>query len=88
MKLIKCSSVLVLHRCCKRYCSGIQMYSVQSTNSKTAREFSSRTRPADYNHLVGNNQQTPACILILLRKNNTEFHYFQLLGSFINSLRQ
>lgn len=39
-------------------------------------------------HLVGNNQQTPACILILLRKPDTEFHYFQLLGSFINSLRQ
>lgn len=88
MKLIKYGSVLVLHRCCKRYCSGIQMYTVQSTDSNTAREFSLRTRPADYNHLVGNNQQTPACILILLRKTNTEFHYFQLLGSFINSLRQ
>lgn len=27
MKLIKYGSVLALHRCCKRYCSGIQMYS-------------------------------------------------------------
>lgn len=67
MKLIKYGSVLVLHRCCKRYCSGIQMYSVQSTDSNTARVFSLRTRPADYSHLVSNKH---LLVVILLQKPN------------------
>lgn len=51
MKLIKYGSVLVLHRCCKRYCSGIQMNSLLTA---ILQEFSLRTCTADYNHLVSN----------------------------------